>query len=190
MSRISLNTSSDDANVSATKPDWSRETVQCFWDPGRKLLRAIRRYQALKARGGLFARMAAKYWVLNHGFWSLVTQSEIHLSTNIGGGLRGTFGPGLFGDSDLTVLLFDAQFLFLGDLTGLNLKIAGDLGSANGAITRNFGLTDGFLFGDAGGVRLSLAISALAGDFGVLRGFQGFDAFVGKMRMYFALVLR
>jgi serine O-acetyltransferase len=95
MSRISLNTSSDDANVSATKPDWSRETVQCFWDPGRKLLRAIRRYQALKARGGLFARMAAKYWVLNHGFWSLVTQSEIHLTTKIGGGLRLTHPTGV-----------------------------------------------------------------------------------------------
>ncbi|MCV2893397.1 serine O-acetyltransferase [Lentibacter sp. XHP0401] len=95
MSRISLNTSSDDANVSATDPDWSRETVQCFWDPGRKLLRAIRRYQALKARGGLFARMAAKYWVLNHGFWSLVTQSEIHLTTKIGGGLRLTHPTGV-----------------------------------------------------------------------------------------------
>ena len=77
-----------DLNVSATEPDWSRETVRRFWDPGPKLIRSVRRYQAARARGGALGALAAKYWVLVHRFWSLVTQSELHLHMPIGGGLR------------------------------------------------------------------------------------------------------
>lgn len=84
-----------DANVSAQIPDWSRETVLTFWDPGRKLLRSIRRYQGAKTAGGIGGRLRAKYWVLNHWFWSLMTQSEIHLNTKIGGGLRLTHPTGI-----------------------------------------------------------------------------------------------
>ncbi len=74
--------------VSATVPDWSREEVRQFWDPGYKLLRAIRRYQAAKARGGPIGWAFSKYWALVHRFWSVITQSEIHLNTHIEGGLR------------------------------------------------------------------------------------------------------
>ena len=74
--------------VSATEPDWSREEVRCFWDPGYKLLRAIRRYQSAKARGGPLGWLLAKHWALVHRFWSVITQSEIHLNTRIAGGLR------------------------------------------------------------------------------------------------------
>ncbi|WP_299423458.1 serine acetyltransferase [uncultured Shimia sp.] len=77
-----------DQNVSATEPDWSREVPRGFWDPGPKLLRALRRYQAAKARGGLFGKLACKRWVLSHRFWSVVTQSELHLNMRIDGGLR------------------------------------------------------------------------------------------------------
>jgi serine O-acetyltransferase len=73
--------------ISATTPDWAREQVTGFWDPGRKLLRAIRKYQAARARGGIFGRITAKYWVLNHLWWSTLCQSELHLNTQIGGGL-------------------------------------------------------------------------------------------------------
>lgn len=83
------------AHVSADEADWSRERVQRVWDPGRKLLRAIRRYQAARARGGPLGRLSAKYWVLVHWFWSLVTQSELHLNTEIGGGLRLTHPTGI-----------------------------------------------------------------------------------------------
>lgn len=75
-------------DISATEPDWSREAVTRFWDPGYKLLRAIRRYQRAKARGGPIGRLQCKYWALVHLFWSVMTQSEIHLHTQIGGGLR------------------------------------------------------------------------------------------------------
>jgi serine O-acetyltransferase len=73
--------------ISATEPDWERERIRGFWDPGRKLLRAVRRYQACKRRGTPLARLMAKYWVLNHRFWSVITQSEIHLNCQIEGGL-------------------------------------------------------------------------------------------------------
>ena len=84
-----------DLNVSASVPDWSREAVRKFWDPGQKLLRAIRKYQAARARGGLFSKLACKRWALSHLFWSTVTQSEIHLNTQIAGGLRLTHPTGI-----------------------------------------------------------------------------------------------
>lgn len=79
---------SDHIYVSATDPDWSRERISHFWDPAPKLLRSIRCYQAARARGSLWGRLVSKYWVAVHRFWSLVTQSEIHLNMAIEGGLR------------------------------------------------------------------------------------------------------
>ncbi|MEM9579106.1 MAG: serine acetyltransferase [Pseudomonadota bacterium] len=84
-----------DLNVSATEPDWSREAVRRFWDPGQKLMRSIRKYQAARARGGLFGRLTAKRWALSHLVWSIVTQCEIHLNTEIAGGLRLTHPTGI-----------------------------------------------------------------------------------------------
>lgn len=86
---------SDDLNVSASVPDWSRETVTRFWEPGKKLIRSVRRYQAARACGGLWARLMCKRWALSHRVWSLVTQSELHLTTEIGGGLRLTHPTGI-----------------------------------------------------------------------------------------------
>ena len=67
--------------------DWSRERPQRFWDPGRKLLLALRRYQYWQARGGLLAAIFCKCLVLRHRFWSVVTGADIPLNCNIGGGL-------------------------------------------------------------------------------------------------------
>lgn len=77
-----------DQDVSAQVPDWSRETISRFWDPGPKLIRALRRYQAARDRGGFAGRLAAKYWVAVHRFWSVITQSELHLNMQVDGGLR------------------------------------------------------------------------------------------------------
>jgi len=60
-------------------PDWTREAPSRMWDPSRRLLRAIRRWQA----GGAMRR----WWVLEHRVWSVVTGADIPLSTRIGGGL-------------------------------------------------------------------------------------------------------
>jgi len=72
------------AGVSAEVPDWSREAPRRFWDPSRRLLRSIRRYQAARARG---AGIAARWWVLQHRFWSVITGAEIPLTVRMGGGL-------------------------------------------------------------------------------------------------------
>ncbi|MFN4057922.1 MAG: serine O-acetyltransferase [Roseinatronobacter sp.] len=69
------------SDVSATEPDWSREVPQWFWDPSRKLLRAIRCYQRAGNRASRF------WWRQVHRFWSVVTQADIPLECQIGGGL-------------------------------------------------------------------------------------------------------
>ena len=61
-------------------PDWSREIPARGWDPARRLLRAIRRWQA---GTGPFRR----WWVLEHRFWSVVTGADIPLTVRLGGGL-------------------------------------------------------------------------------------------------------
>ncbi|WP_240643564.1 serine acetyltransferase [Paracoccus siganidrum] len=73
--------------VSCAEADWSRETPQKFWDPGRKLMRCIRRYQALEGKAGVGARIARRFWTLSHEFWRTVTRCDIELRTDIGGGL-------------------------------------------------------------------------------------------------------
>jgi serine O-acetyltransferase len=75
------------STVSAEVPDWSREEPRQFWDPGRKLLRTIRKYQAWRKTPGPFARFYCRFLVLRHRFWTVVTGAEIPLTTQIGGGL-------------------------------------------------------------------------------------------------------
>lgn len=75
------------AAVSSEIPDWSREKPRCFWDPGRKLLLAIRTYQNWRERPGLVAACLRKWSGVRHRFWSVVTGADIPLNSNIGGGL-------------------------------------------------------------------------------------------------------
>jgi serine O-acetyltransferase len=67
--------------------DWTREKPRGFWDPGRKLLLAIRRYQSLQKKNNPFARLLLKWVVIRHRFWSVVTGADIPPNCNIGGGL-------------------------------------------------------------------------------------------------------
>lgn len=68
-------------DISATKPDWSREQRRHGeWNPGKKLLSSIRDYQR---HGGLRRKLA----VLRHRFWSMVSGADIPINTQIGGGL-------------------------------------------------------------------------------------------------------
>jgi serine O-acetyltransferase len=73
--------------ISAEIPDWTRESPSQFWDPGRKLLLTIRRYQHWQERPGIIARYFRKTIVLRHLFWSVVTGADIPLNCQIGGGL-------------------------------------------------------------------------------------------------------
>ena len=47
--------------------------------------------------------MAAKYWALNHLWWSTLCQSEIHPNTRIGGGLRLTHPTGIVSHPDAVI---------------------------------------------------------------------------------------
>jgi serine O-acetyltransferase len=74
--------------ATAVEPvDWNRELPHGFWDPSRKLLLSIRRFQYWKGRRGLLAVCACKLLVLRHRFWSAVTGADIPLNCRIGGGL-------------------------------------------------------------------------------------------------------
>jgi serine O-acetyltransferase len=73
--------------VSAHEPDWSRERCLRFWDPARRVLRAIRSYQAWKGRSGPLATLICRARVLQHRFWSTVAGCEVPLTTQIGGGV-------------------------------------------------------------------------------------------------------
>jgi serine O-acetyltransferase len=73
--------------VSAQIPDWSREKPHGFWDPGRKLLLAIRRYQYWREKKGIIALCLRKWFVLEHRFWTVISGAAIELNSRIGGGL-------------------------------------------------------------------------------------------------------
>jgi serine O-acetyltransferase len=73
--------------VSAEIADWSREEPRGFWDPPRKLLLTIRRYQHWRHKGGAVGRLICKVLVLRHRFWSVITGADIPLNCRIGGGL-------------------------------------------------------------------------------------------------------
>ena len=73
--------------ISVEAADWSREKPRRFWDPSRKLLLAIRRYQYWRSKRGILSSFFCKLIVLRYRFWSVVTGSEIDLSVQIGGGL-------------------------------------------------------------------------------------------------------
>jgi len=66
-------------------PDWRREAPRDFWDPSRKLLRAIRSYQ--NPGHGPTGWLCRKIAALRYRFWSLVSQADIDPNTRIGGGL-------------------------------------------------------------------------------------------------------
>lgn len=73
--------------ISAERPDWSREQRTAFWQPSQQLLRAIRGYQAATAKNHYIARLWAKWWVLCHRFWSVICGCDIPLNCQLGGGL-------------------------------------------------------------------------------------------------------
>lgn len=73
--------------ISASIPDWSREIPRGFWDPSRKLLRVIRRYQYWSLKSGPVANLLRKWLVIRHHFWSAITGTDIPITCNLGGGL-------------------------------------------------------------------------------------------------------
>lgn len=67
--------------------DWDREQPRRLWDPSRRLMSTIRRYQKNKNKATLFTRICCKLIVAEHIFWSVVTGADIPLNSQLGGGL-------------------------------------------------------------------------------------------------------
>ncbi len=82
-----MDTTSVRTTVSAEVPDWSRERPVRWWDPSRRLLRSVRRWQAWKERKGWIAKLMLRRWLLSHRFWSIITGADIPLNSHLGGGL-------------------------------------------------------------------------------------------------------
>jgi serine O-acetyltransferase len=72
--------------ISAVIPDWSREAIQNWWDPGRQLIHSIREYQKYDGKS-LISKIKKKWIVIRHHFWSVVAAADIPLTCQIGGGL-------------------------------------------------------------------------------------------------------
>jgi len=87
LSPMPSTTSQETGDISAQVPDFSREVPQGFWDPSRKLLRALRAYQKWQKRRGPHAWFLQKWAVLRYHFWTVVTASDIPINTQLGGGL-------------------------------------------------------------------------------------------------------
>jgi serine O-acetyltransferase len=81
--------------VSAIEPDWSREKLYHWWDPGCQLIKSIRSYQAWQKKNGILGYCYCKLIVLQHRFWSVVSGADIPLNCQIGGGFLLTHTNGV-----------------------------------------------------------------------------------------------
>ena len=74
--------------VSATEPDWSRESKPLLaWQPGRSLLASIRAHARWSHSRAPWAALMRVTATLRHRFWSVVTGADISLGSRIEGGL-------------------------------------------------------------------------------------------------------
>ncbi|MEY8211933.1 MAG: serine acetyltransferase [Gammaproteobacteria bacterium] len=81
--------------ISSEIPDWGREEAKVFWEPGKKLLASIRRYQYAQQESSVYFLIVKKMAVIQHRFWSVVTGADIQLNSNLGGGLLITHPNGI-----------------------------------------------------------------------------------------------
>jgi len=73
--------------ISSIDADWSREIPRGFWDPSRKLLRAIRNYQRYKQNPSVLFNLLSKICVLQHLFWTIISGADIPINSILGGGV-------------------------------------------------------------------------------------------------------
>lgn len=78
---------SNSTNNNKVIADWTRESIEHFWEPNRQLLRTIRDYQNLSSKKSIVSRIQQKLAVIRYRFWSTVTGADIPLNSCIGGGL-------------------------------------------------------------------------------------------------------
>lgn len=104
--------------ISSERPDWGREKSERYWEPGNRLIGAIRSYQFWRSRTGPLSFFMLYIAVLRHRWWSLATGADIPLNTTIGGGLLLTHPNGVVVHPDTIIgvncLLFQQVTLGIG----------------------------------------------------------------------------
>jgi serine O-acetyltransferase len=132
--------------ISATEPDWSRENLERWWDPGRQLLRALRHYQKWKKRGGLLGKFFCQLYMLQHRFWSVIAATDIPINAQIGGGFLMVHPNGIVIHPEAEI---GPNCLFLQQVTVVGgVKIGGHVDIGAGAkIIRSVTIGDHALIG-------------------------------------------
>lgn len=98
-----LNDDPYSSEQSATEADWRREQPEVFWDPPRRLLKSIRRYQKVADKSGAFSKLIKNLAVFQHRFWSIVCGCDIPINCQLGGGLLLTHPTGVVIHPDSTI---------------------------------------------------------------------------------------
>ncbi|MCX4245742.1 serine O-acetyltransferase [Paraliomyxa miuraensis] len=124
-------------HISARVPEWEREEPVGLWDPTRRLLQSIRRYQHWKQRGGVVGQVASRAWVIPHRFWSSVLAVDIPINARLGGGLILLHGQGvvIHPESEIGPNCLIAQGVTLGvnERTGRAPRLGGRVDVGPGA---------------------------------------------------------
>jgi len=124
-------------HISSTEPEWARETPVQLWDPPRRLLQSIRRYQYWRQHGGVVGQVASRAWVLPHRFWSSVLASDVPINADLGGGLILLHGQGIVMHSEAHVgpncLIAQGVTLGVNEKTGEAPRLVGRVDVGPGA---------------------------------------------------------
>lgn len=124
-------------HISTTVPEWEREAPHALWDPTRRLIQSIRRYQYWRARGGLVGQVASRAWVVPHRFWSSVLAADIPINAKLGGGLILLHGQGVVVHADAEVgpncLIAQGVTLGVNERTGQAPRLGGRVDVGPGA---------------------------------------------------------
>jgi len=73
--------------ISAREADWTRESIDRFWAPSKKLLLSIRDYQRLTQENSIWSKVLKGLAIYRHRFWTVITGADIPLNCQIEGGL-------------------------------------------------------------------------------------------------------
>ena len=108
--------------ISASEPDWNRETlIPGKYEPWKRLLKNIRNYQEIQKGNKSF--LFRPLYVLCHRFWSAVCGTDIPLSCNVGGGLNILHPNGIVIHPDAKIgvncLIFQQVTIGMGSKPGL-----------------------------------------------------------------------
>lgn len=124
-------------HISTTEPEWERETPHALWDPTRRLIQSIRRYQHWRERGDLLGEVVSRAWVLPHRFWSSVLAVDIPINAKLGGGLILLHGQGVVVHADAEVgpncLIAQGVTLGVNERTGQAPRLGGRVDVGPGA---------------------------------------------------------